>query len=204
MAAGTRAVIQKGETGPGEEKQIGEWEVGLGYSAPTGGRHAGVLAGHGHIFLFLKISKENCVFTWNLLILYVHLNFKQTYCMDQTSRVQRAHICDLALIPEFHHFLGLISSVGYQWLLSDFAVGCGCGCGLGWNRNGSWRTGKGRTKAITVPAVKVEHLQDNKLVPCRINLYIGPVCEFTKSLTVTSSTKSRYWRPVLFSKHHYG
>lgn len=28
---------------------------------------------------------ENYIFMWNLSILYVHLNFKERYCMDQTN-----------------------------------------------------------------------------------------------------------------------
>lgn len=28
---------------------------------------------------------ENCIFMWNLSILYVHLTFKERYCMEQTN-----------------------------------------------------------------------------------------------------------------------
>lgn len=65
--------------------------------------------------------------------------------------------------------------------------------------------GKGRTKSISAcheGGTSAE--QQTCTLQDKPSLHIGPVCEFTKRLTVTSSAKSSYGRPLPFSKHHYG
>lgn len=77
----------------------------------------------------------------------------------------------MALTSKYHLFLGLNSSVDCQWLLSNVVLSEAVAVGLGDTGMGNKGWGKGGQRRHLWPVVKVEHLQDNKPLPCVLNLF---------------------------------